>query len=153
MTTPTASPAGQRVPFRAGFLAGDLASLDTVRLAGSRCRDCGITLLGERHRCENCSSKNVAHEIFAAEGTVYTYTVQRYPPPQPNALTGSWSPRPLAWIDLTDGPRILGPIDCAPEAVEIGSKVRLVCEIGWTDAEGRDVVAYKFVLAKPGRER
>ena len=137
-----------RVPFRAGFLAGDLASLQSLRLAGSRCGDCGIALLGERRRCENCSSKNVVHEVFAAEGTVHTYTIQRHPPPQPNALPSPWSPRPLAWIDLADGgPRVLGPIACAPDEVRIGSRVRLVCEVGWTDAEGREVIAYKFVIA------
>ena len=154
MNTAPVSGTTTRVPFRAGFLAGDLSSLGTLRLAGSRCRDCGIALLGERHRCENCSSKNVVHEAFAAEGSVYTYTIQRHPPPLPNSYSDPWSPRPLAWIDLNDGgPRVLGPIACAPDAVRIGSRVRLVCDVDWIDGEGREVVAYKFVIADPTTER
>ncbi len=152
----TVPPSGTktRVPFRAGSLAGDLSSLETLRLAGSRCRDCGISFLGERHRCENCSSKNVVHEVFAAEGTVYTYTIQRHPPPQPNSLPSPWAPRPLAWIDLDgNGPRVLGPIGCDVDEVKIGSRVRLVCDVSWTDGEGHEVVAYKFVIADQATER
>ena len=145
--------AGVRIPFREGFMAGDLASLKDVRLAGSRCLDCGISLLGDRHRCENCSSKNVVHEVFAAEGTIHTYTIQRYPPPQPHSLPVSpWVPRALAWVDLASGPRILAPIEGPLDAVKIGASVKLSCDVSWTDAEGRDVVAYKFVLA-PAAER
>ena len=154
MSTAPVFGATTRVPFRAGSLAGDLSSLRTLRLSGSRCRDCGIAFLGERHRCENCSSKNLVHEAFAAEGTVYTYTIQRHPPPPPNAYSGPWSPRPLAWIDLDDGgPRVLGPIVCAPDEARIGSRVRLVCDVDWIDGEGREVVAYKFVIADPATDR
>lgn len=136
-----------RVPFRDGFLSGDLASLTTLRLAGSRCQDCGVSLFGERLRCENCSSKNVKHEAFARNGAVYSYTIQRYPPPKPNATPDPWRPRPLAWIDLANnGPRILSPVDCSPEAISIGAAVRLRCDVAWLDAHEREVVAYTFVL-------
>ena len=153
MDTESSPETPQRTPFRAGFLSGDLACPEKVRLAGSRCGDCGIALLGERHRCENCSSRNLQHEAFAAGGTVYTYTIQRHPPPPPNAFSGPWSPRALAWIDLDDnGPRVLGPVECDIDAVRIGSRVRLLCHVGWTDAEAREVVAYKFVISVSAEE-
>jgi uncharacterized OB-fold protein len=141
-----------RIAFREGFLFGDLSVLANVRLAGSRCVDCGIALFGERHRCENCSSSNVTHEHFSNRGTVFSYTIQRYPPPKPNAVPDPWLPRPLAWIDLADiGPRIMSPIECEPGDVSIGSPVRLECCVGWLDNEGREVIAYKFVIDKAGR--
>jgi len=137
-----------RVPFRDGFLTRDLADLDAVHLAGSTCNTCGIALFGERHRCENCSSRDLRPAVFAPTGTIFTYTVQRYPPPQPHAVPEPWTPRPLAWIDLDKGPRVMGVVDCEPETVAIGSRVRLRCEIGWIDAEGCKVVSYKFEPAE-----
>ena len=136
----------EAIPFRAGFLAGDLSRPASLKLAGSRCKACGIALFGQRHRCENCSSPDLDHVAFARTGTVHTYTVQRYAPPPPHSLpTAPWQPRPVAWIDLDDnGPRILAPIACAPEEVSIGMKVRAECHVGWHDAEGRPVIAYGF---------
>ncbi len=136
----------QRVALRANFLTGDLADLPQVRLAGSRCNACGIALFGERHRCENCASADLAHMAFASTGRVFTYTVQRYPPPPPHALPEPWTPRPIAWIDLDEkGPRILAAVRCAPEDISIGMPVRLDCWIGWSDDSGNDVVAFDFL--------
>jgi hypothetical protein len=144
----TVSPNASPIAFREGFLAGDLSRPESVRLAGSRCGDCGIALFGKRHRCENCSSKNLAHTAFSSHGVVHSFTIQRYPPPKPNACPEPWSPRPLAWVDLADqGPRIMAPIDCDPEQISIGSAVTLQCGVAWRDAEGHDVMAYKFVLS------
>lgn len=142
----TGDPSPAAIPFRAGFLVGDLSDPGSLSLAGSRCKACGIALFGERHRCENCSSPDLGHVAFARTGKVHTYTVQRYPPPPPHSLpTSPWQPRPVAWVDLDDsGPRILGPLTCAPEDVAIGMAVRVECSIGWTDAEGRPVIAYGF---------
>nr|WP_246350345.1 OB-fold domain-containing protein [Sphingobium boeckii] len=103
--------------------------------------------MGERHRCENCSSADLSHQAFASHGVVHSYTVQRFAPPKPNACLHPWVPRPLAWIDLADGgPRIMSPVLCDPDAIDIGSKVSLSCGIGWVDAEAREVVAFQFIL-------
>lgn len=134
-----------RVPFQDGFLAGDPARLGELRLAGSRCAACGIALWGVRRRCENCSSPQVSVAAFAPGGSVHTFTVQRYAPPQPHALPEPWVARPLAWVDLDDqGPRVLAPVLCAPQAMAIGMRVRLRCGIGHTDEQGREVITYGF---------
>ena len=135
-----------RVPFKDGFLFGDLADLAGLRLAGSRCAECGVALWGVRRRCENCSSQQMRDAAYARSGSVYTFTVQRYAPPKPHALPEPWSPRPVAWVDLDEqGPRILAPVHCGPEDMAIGMRVRLVCEVAFVDAEGREVVACHFV--------
>lgn len=137
-----------RIPFKDGFLSGDLADPAGLRLAGSRCAECGIALWGVRRRCENCSSQRVTEEAFRRLGTVHTYTVQRYAPPKPHSLPEPWVPRPVAWVDLDNrGPRVLAPVDCAPEAMAVGMRVRLVCGVGHVDEQGREVVSYQFVPA------
>lgn len=143
---------GDRVAFKAGFTTEDLSDLAIVRLVGSRCTQCHTALLGRRHRCENCSSRLIDDAVFASNGTVYTYTVQRYPPPPPFPAPQPWRPRAVAWVDLDDqGPRILAPIDAPEQQVSIGLAVRVVFDIGWTDARGREVVS--FVFRPTGSER
>jgi uncharacterized protein len=144
-----AAPADTRIPFQDDFLFGDLAHPGGLRLAGSRCPDCGIALWGVRRRCENCASDRVAAAVFEPAGSVFTFTVQRYAPPQPHALPQPWVPRPVAWVDLEgDGPRVLAPVACAPSAMAIGMRVRLACQVGFVDAQGREVVTYGFVPAE-----
>ena len=138
-----------RVPFKDGFLFGDLADPVGLCLAGSRCAECGVALWGVRRRCENCSSQNVAEEAFERMGTVHTYTVQRYAPPKPHALPEPWVPRPVAWVDLDGGgPRVLAPVACPADSMQIGMRVRVACQVGYVDALGREVVTYKFVPAE-----
>ena len=139
-----AAPPVERVPFAPGFLTDDLSDLEQVRLIGSRCGDCGIALLGRRRRCENCTSPNLHDEVFAAEGTVYTFTVQRHRPPGLATAADPWEARPVAWIDLADGPRIIGIVEAAPEQMEIGMRVRLAAAPAWQDADGREAVGYAF---------
>jgi hypothetical protein len=45
----------------------------------------------------------------------------------------------------------MGLVDCEPDAMRIGARVRLVCDVGWTDAEDREVVAYRFALEDAAR--
>ena len=133
----------RRFPFAPGFIEGDLENLRSARLVGSRCRDCGVVLLGRRMRCENCSSKNLDMEVFSSTGTIYTFTIQRYPPPPPFQASSPWVPRPIAWIDLDEsGPRILAPIACAADAVKMGAKVELFFEVGWTEASGEEAIVF-----------
>ncbi len=141
-----AGPTDTRVPFKDGFLFGDLIHVPGLRLAGSRCAECGIALFGVRRRCENCSSVKVSEAAFAPTGTVHTYTVQRYAPPKPHCLPEPWVARPVAWVDIDEGgPRVLAPVDCPADVIRIGMKVRLQCSIGFVDDQQREVVLYKFV--------
>jgi uncharacterized OB-fold protein len=139
----TAGP--RRLAFAPGFIEGDLTNLGAAKLKGSRCRDCGVVLLGSRVRCENCSSKSLDPEICSSAGIVYTFTIQRYAPPLPFRASSPWRPRPIAWVDLNEsGPRILGPIVCAPEAIKIGARVELFFEVGWVEESGEEVIVFGF---------
>ncbi len=144
----------ERVGFKPGFIAGDLHNLDSLRLSGIRCGDCGIALLGVRRRCENCSSTKVTEEVFSSEGTVYSCTIQRYPPPSPFVGVQPWKPRAVAWVDLDKkGPRILAPIEGPADLVTIGLRVVAQFNIGWTDERGREVIAFSFLSSTSSGSR
>ena len=86
--------------------------------------------------------------VLSKKGKVWSYTVQRYPPPPPCRLLPKkpeeWKPRPVAWIDLPEGVRIIGIVDYKPEEMRIGIDVELVIEKGWLDEDGNEVIIYKF---------
>jgi len=137
----------RRVPFKEGFLTDDLSDLGAVRLTGSRCNSCKVVLLGKRRRCENCSSDDLSDAVFSDTGTVYSYTIQRYPPPPPHAGPDSWVVRGLAWVDVNDGPRILAPVKAKPEQLSVGMKLRFACEVGWHNKADQEVVSYYYTSA------
>jgi hypothetical protein len=150
---PQAAPeqVAERIPFSPGFLTDDLSDLERVRLVGSRCGNCGISLLGRRRRCENCTSADLRDEVFEPGGTVYSFTVQRYRPPGLATASDAWVPRPIAWIDLDEnGPRIMGIVAASPEEMAIGMRVHLRATEAWSDEDGREAVGYEFVPVAGG---
>ncbi|MFH0811715.1 MAG: Zn-ribbon domain-containing OB-fold protein [Pseudomonadota bacterium] len=135
-----------QLPVVEGFMTTALSPPEQVCLTGSRCLSCGVALLGKRHACENCASTNLEDVIFSKRGTVYSYTIVLYPPPQPYAgSVAPFIPYPIAWVDLPEGARILSTLtDCKPDEVKIGMEVELVVEKGWEDEKGNEVMIYKF---------
>ncbi|WP_436348715.1 Zn-ribbon domain-containing OB-fold protein [Natronorubrum sp. FCH18a] len=126
-------------PFAQGFMTGMDDGIDAVRLCGVECHDCGVALFGTRNRCENCASEAVEPVTFSRTGEVASYTVQRHPPTDPFKVGTTdreeWSPRPVGYIDLPEGVRLLSAIEADPAAVEIGDSVELSVSVGWEEDE------------------
>jgi uncharacterized OB-fold protein len=86
-----------------------------------RCRDCGTVQHKPRGVCATCLSGRIEHFVASGRATVYTYTVthQNQAPPFSQHL-----PYVLAYVELTEGPRLLTHIvGCPPESVNIGMRV------------------------------
>jgi hypothetical protein len=100
---------------------------DRGELLLRRCAGCGTVAWPPRTFCPACLAADP--EWFAAQGTgeVYSCTVVR-------KAQGEWRdavPYVLAYVQLTEGPRILTNIvDCDPESVHIGQSVRVVFQPG-----------------------
>ncbi len=133
------------VAFEEGFLTTPLSPPDQVKLVGSKCRACGVALLGRRQNCENCAGEDMEDIVFSKQGRVYSYTVARYPSLPPYRPAEPYVPLVVAWVDLPEGTRIMTFIDdCQPQDAQIGMEVELVVEKGWKDDAGNDVMAFKF---------
>lgn len=136
--------------FAPGFITGFEAGTDSARLIGVSCNDCGISLFGVRDYCENCGSSQLDRIELGTTGEIYSYTVQRAPPVAPFAMGPSdrdeWEPRPIGYVDLPDGVRLLSILDGPMDSIQIGATASLSVEPGWEDEEGNTVLTYKFMV-------
>ncbi|WP_409329622.1 Zn-ribbon domain-containing OB-fold protein [Trujillonella humicola] len=125
------------------------ASLDPPLLAGSRCPDCGTLSFPAARSCPRCMRSSVEPVELPDRGTVWTWTVQGFPPKPPYVPPpGGFVPFPVGYVDL-GGVLVEGRLVADPAGLEIGLPVHLVLEqVG----EGPDgpVVTYAFAADTPG---
>ena len=114
-------------------------------LVGTRCRGCGEHSFGSIVYCRNCTSSDLEPVQLGSQGTLHSYTIVRVPP-------AGWRgtvPYALGQVELPEGPHVLAQvIDCPFERLEVGMKVDLALVVDGEDAEGNQVVVYKWRQAE-----
>jgi len=133
-----------KVPFDSTLLA--LGESPTI--LGTKCATCGMTLFGMRQSCENCGGTDVKGVTLGSTGTLWSYTVQRYPPAEPYKLGSAkredWVPRVVGWVELPEGTRILSIVEnCKPEDAKIGMELEMFVVRGWLNENGDEVMVLK----------
>jgi uncharacterized protein len=68
------------VPVAEGLIAGTAAE---PRLIGSECRRCGTVTFPKQTSCAKCTSQDVKERLLAREGTLWSWTIQCFPPKAP----------------------------------------------------------------------
>jgi uncharacterized protein len=87
-------------------------------LVGARCPQCDYRLAAMGPWCPICHSSLDAQE-YGPAGIVWASTVLRVP-------VGDYpAPRPVAYVDLDDGPRILCHLEGEADAVPVGPGTRV----------------------------
>ena len=119
----------------------------TPRLIGSACRACGTLAFPQQPSCPRCCGEDVAAALLPAEGTLWSWTVQRFPPKSPpyaGEKPGSGRSRSATWR-WTAGSRCKGRLTgaAAPDGYRIGMPMRLVIE-PFARRDGTMVAAYAF---------
>ena len=110
-------------------------------LEGSRCPQCGDTFYPPRVVCLNCRHEGLEAVALSRRGVLHTFTIARM------ALPGTLvqAPYVIAQVKLPEGVMIATVLtDVDPESVRIGMPLEIVVDKAMTDAEGRDVMAFKF---------
>ena len=93
----------------------------------------------------NCTDSQLEDAQFGPNGTLWSYTVQYYPPPPPAKYDETYEPYALGLIDLAEGLRVLARVSTDdPESVTVGADVELVIEKLYIDPEGNEVTTFKF---------
>ena len=157
-------PRVRRPPRRRSGRAADLppvaanlfASADgTPRLIGSACRACGTLAFPQQQSCPRCCGEDVAATLLPAEGTLWSWTVQRFPPKSPPYAGAEAAFRPYAvgYVALPGGIAVQGRLTGAdaPDGYRIGMPMRLVLE-PFLRRDGTTVAAYAFAPAREGAD-
>lgn len=96
-------------------------------LPGSKCPECGAVSYPAARRCPRCRVSMAAIRL-SAEGTLWTWTVQRFAPKSPPyvAPPDGFTPFAVGYVELPEGIRVAAVIDVDDlAAVRIGMRLRL----------------------------
>lgn len=120
---------------------------DESSLIGTHCKSCGNYFFPKTFTCHNpeCKDKEVENVTLSTKGTIWSYTVLRYPPPPPFVAPEPFVPIPLAAVEIPEGLKIMGVVEgCKQEDLKIGMEVELFVGKLYTDNEGNDIIGWKF---------
>jgi hypothetical protein len=106
----------------------------------SRCSSCNERSFPPRDRCAACSCDDVHTEEASQSGELYTWTVVR----ELGGHREGFVPYVVGQVDLAGGPRVMGVINCDPDAPTIGMPVELCLVPQGTDDDGNERVGYGF---------
>ena len=110
-------------------------------LLGQRCRQCQVCVFGPAIFCQACSSDDLESLKLSRQGTLYSFTVVRVPPP-------GWPgkvPYTLGEVELPEGPHVLAEIiDSEPDRLELGMSMELALELILVAESNKVLAVYKW---------
>jgi len=128
------------------------------RLMGSRCVGCGNHMFPRQSGCPKCMTDVQEDVELATEGTLWSWTVQAFPPKAPPYLgpTGDdFVPYGVGYVELPGQVRVEARLtEADPAKLVIGMAMHLVLDPLCIDDEGNQVVTYAFsptVPSAPGQ--
>jgi uncharacterized protein len=115
-------------PVADGLIAG---TPDSPQLIGSRCRRCGTVAFPRQASCQACMSLDVETHLLARTGSLWTWTIQCFPPKSP-PYAGSaedFEPYGVGYVELGGEVRVEGRLtESDPERLAIGMEMEVTLE-------------------------
>jgi uncharacterized protein len=99
------------------------------RLVGGRCGDCDEVMFPRRDRCPRCAASTVTPCLLPSRGTLWTWTVQGFPPPSPPYMAvdpEDFVPFGVGYVELPGALRVESRLVGDPREFAIGMEVELV---------------------------
>jgi uncharacterized OB-fold protein len=146
----------KRVPIQAGLFRWPS---ERPRLLASRCRVCGELCFPQQEACPACTARDAESVELSPRGRLWTWTIQRFPPPTPPWIgpsdPRSFVPFGVGYVELPEGIRVEGRLtENDPARLEIGMEMELVLEKFQDDADGNELVTFAFrPVAEPAAPR
>ena len=119
---------GQRdfAPIADGLIAGTAAE---PRLIGSACRTCGTVTFPWQASCPRCTSEDTEERLLGRRGTLWTWTVQCFPPKAPPYAvppSEDFEPYGVGYVELPGEVRVEARLtERDPERLRIGMPMEL----------------------------
>jgi uncharacterized protein len=126
-----------------------------LRLLGSRCLSCGAPYFPRTQNCRDpaCRDPRLVETSFGGRGTLWSFSIECYPPPEPVLRSAPFAPFAVGMVDLDDGLRLLGRIEIDDfSRLRVDMEVQLVAGPIGRDDMGVERVSWKFApLVASGR--
>lgn len=135
-----------QVPITDGLFTGPR---DAPKLLASRCTECGNHMFPVQHGCPRCGSASTETVELGRRGTLWTWTVQSYPPKAPpfagNADPETFEPYGVGYVDIDGQLLVEARLTVSdPESLEIGMELELVLDPLFVNDDGDQVVTFAF---------
>lgn len=118
------------------------------RLIGSRCRDCGALSFPHQSSCARCTSEDTEEALLERRGTLWTWTIQGFPPPSPPYLgpvaLEAFEPFGVGYVELPGVKVETRLTSHDPARLRIGMPMEMVVVPIATRDDGTEVVTYAF---------
>ena len=123
------------------------------RVIGSRCQSCGHYFFPKVTSCRNPYCKRtepVEDAPLSKQGTLFSYTINHYPPPPPYHAPDPFVPFGVACVEMPEGIKVTGqvPKGVDLDALKIGMEMETVREILYEDEQGNEVLSWMFKPAE-----
>ncbi len=130
---------------------------DAPALLASRCPACANHMFPMQDGCSRCGGASTETVELGRRGTLWTWTVQSYPPKAPpfagNADPETFVPYGVGYVDIDGKLLVESRLTVSdPARLEIGMEVEMVVDPLFVNADGDEVVTFAFapVTARAG---
>src|SRR3954467_5397927 len=120
---------------------------DAPRLVGSRCSAGGTHAFPGQDGCPRCTQTDMEDVELASRGTLWTWTVQGFPPKAPPYLgetdPARFQPFGVGYIELADQVKVEARLTVGdPSALRIGMEMELVLIPLAVDDDGAEITTF-----------
>ncbi len=117
---------------------------DAPRLIGSECAACGAVAFPRQASCPRCTSQDVRERLLARRGTLWTWTIQGFPPKSPPYAPAEFEPYGVGYVELPGEVRVEARLTAAdPARLNIGMPMELTL-IAVPGRDGAPVATFAF---------
>lgn len=118
-------------------------------LLGSRCTECGNHMFPVQSGCNKCTGSSTEVVELARRGTLWTWTVQGFPPKAPpyagNVDPATFEAFGVGYVELPGQLKVETRLtEADPAKLKIGMEMEMVLVPLKTDADGNTVVTFAF---------
>lgn len=136
----------QQIPVAEGLFTWPSAA---PQLIGGQCRQCQAVSFPLKASCPKCCGQDVERMPLARQGTLWTWTVQAFPPKSPpyagGEAPGEFTPFGIGYVELPGQVRVEARLtEGDPARLRIGMPMELAIVPLRREANGADIMTFAF---------